>query len=102
MFILFIFYSFLFIVFKDQIVRMEEKLQISREILSYVSTTYLARISIEAAEASNKMNRMMKRYGAFATIFLPLTLMSGLVSLLSFEISKKNNENKKKINWKKL
>jgi Mg2+ and Co2+ transporter CorA len=47
----------------DHIVRMEEKLQVSRDMMNYVSSTCLARVSIDAAEASNGMNHTMKQFG---------------------------------------
>jgi magnesium transporter len=47
----------------DHTLRMEEKLRVTQEILNYTSATYLARVSIEAAESANQMNAIMKRFG---------------------------------------
>lgn len=36
----------------------------------------------EVAEASNEVNYVMKKFSAVATIFIPLTLVTGLVGFL--------------------
>ena len=48
---------------KDEVVRLDEKLQMTRETLNYVSSTYLAKVSNEAAAVSNRMSALMKRFG---------------------------------------
>jgi len=62
----------------DNIVRMEEKLSLSKETLNNAHTTYLARVSVEVAEASNEVNFIMKKFSAVATVFIPMTLVAGL------------------------
>ncbi len=46
-----------------------------------IQESYLAKVSIELAVASNDMNVVMRRLAALSAIFLPLTLISG-ISLL--------------------
>jgi len=62
----------------DKYNRMEESLLLTKDTLNNLHATYLARISIEVAEASNKVNEIMKTFGAVATIFIPLGLVAGI------------------------
>jgi len=48
------------------------------DFLNNLNQTYLAKVSIEVAEASNRMNDVMKKFSAVATVMLPLTLVAGL------------------------
>eukprot|EP01117_Protostelium_nocturnum_P004934 TRINITY_DN1788_c0_g1_i3.p1 TRINITY_DN1788_c0_g1~~TRINITY_DN1788_c0_g1_i3.p1 ORF type:complete len:387 (+),score=84.23 TRINITY_DN1788_c0_g1_i3:127-1287(+) len=66
----------------DNTVKMEEKLHNAKEMVNNLHSTYLARISVEVAEYSNQVNKIVKKFGAVATIFIPLTLIAGLVILL--------------------
>jgi len=46
----------------DKYNRMEESLLLTKDTLNNLHATYLARISIEVAEASNKVNEIMKNF----------------------------------------
>lgn len=60
------------------VLKMMHEVENARETLSNVNNTYLARVSIEVSEASNRMNHVMKKFNAMATVVLPLTLVTGL------------------------
>lgn len=62
----------------DHIKRMEQFLRLTAEHISTISDTYVARLSIDMTTTSNVMNASMQRFAAVATIFLPLTLVSGM------------------------
>jgi len=62
----------------DHVVSMIDTLNTSSEILSSLESTYLAKVSIEVAEASNNVNGIMKKFSSVATIILPLSLIAGL------------------------
>jgi len=62
----------------DHIVLMLQQLQHAENVLNNVSSTYLALISIKMSESSHKLNEVMKRFSAVATIVIPLTLVSSL------------------------
>jgi len=57
---------------------MLDEIENSRETLSNLNNTYLARVSIEVAEASNNMNEVMKKLNAVTVLFLPLGVIAGL------------------------
>jgi hypothetical protein len=57
---------------------MLDEIESARETLNNLNNTYLARVSIEVAEASNRMNVVMKKFNAIATILLPMTVVTGL------------------------
>eukprot|EP00727_Mastigamoeba_balamuthi_P006393 m51a1_g2374 hypothetical protein (344) ;mRNA; f:670072-671216 len=63
---------------QDHAVRMLEKLKISNAHLESVNQTYLAKVSIAVGEASNEVNSVMRVFAAVATLFLPLSFMTGL------------------------
>jgi magnesium transporter len=60
---------------------MLEDVESTKEAIGNLSAIYLARVSIEVARVSNRMNSVMKTYSAVATIFLPLTLVTGLFGM---------------------
>jgi len=65
----------------DHCVSMEQRLDISKEILNSVHNTYLARISLEVTKASNNVNFVMKKFSAVATVFIPLSVITGLFGM---------------------
>ncbi|PRP79549.1 hypothetical protein PROFUN_12782 [Planoprotostelium fungivorum] len=65
----------------DHAIKMEEKLHNSKEMVNNLHSTYLARISVEVADYSNQVNKIVKKFGAVATIFIPLTLIAGLFGM---------------------
>lgn len=62
----------------DEVLGLEERLSLTKEALNNLHATYLGRLSIEVAEASNAANAVMKKFSAVATIFIPLTWVAGL------------------------
>lgn len=65
----------------DHVVRMIEKLKITNSLLDSVNQTYLAKVSIAVSKASNDANSIMKAFGAVATVFLPLSFLTGLFGM---------------------
>lgn len=57
---------------------MLEDIEATKETLSNLNSTYLARVDIEVAYSSNRMDSVMKKFGAMTTIMLPLTFVTGL------------------------
>jgi len=62
----------------DHIVMMIQKLDMTNEMLTTTSSTYLTMISIEMAATDSSRNNVTKCFGAVATIGLPLTVITGL------------------------
>eukprot|EP01118_Nematostelium_gracile_P016156 TRINITY_DN662_c0_g1_i1.p1 TRINITY_DN662_c0_g1~~TRINITY_DN662_c0_g1_i1.p1 ORF type:complete len:412 (-),score=104.80 TRINITY_DN662_c0_g1_i1:227-1462(-) len=62
----------------DLLLSMEQKVEVSKEMLINLHQTYLARVSLEMAEASNAVNAIMKKFAAITTLFMPLTLTTGM------------------------
>mmetsp|Transcript_16893 Transcript_16893/g.43112 ORF Transcript_16893/g.43112 Transcript_16893/m.43112 type:complete len:522 (+) Transcript_16893:66-1631(+) len=65
----------------DQLTLMLQTLSFASDTLNNLTSTYLARVSIEVALASNQMNDVMKKFNAVATLMLPLTLLAGLFGM---------------------
>jgi magnesium transporter len=65
----------------DHVTTMLEDVESTKEAIGNLNAIYLARVSIEVARVSNRMNSVMKTYSAVATIFLPLTLVTGLFGM---------------------
>jgi len=62
----------------DHLLSMEQRLDVSKEMLNNLHQTYLSRVSLEMAEASNQVNYLMKKFSAVGTVVLPLTLVAGI------------------------
>jgi len=62
----------------DHAIRTHQRISTSTELLNHVHSISLARVSIEMGKHSEEMNRAMNRFSAVATIFLPLTVLTGL------------------------
>eukprot|EP00474_Spongospora_subterranea_P010559 CRZ11017.1 hypothetical protein [Spongospora subterranea] len=62
----------------DHVLTMIQKLELSQDLLNSLQSTYLAKVSIEVAKASNNINLVMKNISSFATAFLPMTFITGL------------------------
>lgn len=60
---------------------MIQKLEMSTEMLSSLQSTYLAKVSIEVAEASNNVDEIMKKLSSVATILLPMTFITSLFGM---------------------
>jgi len=65
----------------DHVVRCDQKLKLARQTLGSLNSAYLAKVSIELADKSNRMNVVMRRLSALTATFLPLTLMSGIFGM---------------------
>ncbi|CEP02446.1 Phytochrome chromophore attachment site domain-containing protein [Plasmodiophora brassicae] len=65
----------------DHVLTMIQKLDIASEMLSALQSTYLAKVSIEVSEASNKVNVVMKNISSVATVMIPLTFVTGLFGM---------------------
>jgi len=62
----------------DHLLNMEQRLDVSKEMLNNLHQTYLSRISLEMAEAGTQVNYLMKKFSAVGTVVLPLTLIAGI------------------------
>jgi len=62
----------------DSVVRVEERLQITKETLHNMHSTYLAKLHNEVAHFSNDINEVLKKMGAVATVFIPLSFLATL------------------------
>lgn len=60
---------------------MIQKLEMATEMLSCLQSTYLAKVSIEVAEASNNVDEIMKKLSSVATILLPMTFITSLFGM---------------------
>jgi len=65
----------------DHVIRMEQKLKLSRTLLTELSTTYMAKVNIELAEASQRVNLTMRKFGTYGALLMPLTLISGIFGM---------------------
>eukprot|EP01083_Nonionella_stella_P043270 116752_1 len=63
---------------QDHVSHMLNSLKLEGENLHNTQTTFLAKVSIEVAASSNEIDHLAKRFGSFATILLPLTLISSM------------------------
>mmetsp|Transcript_18480 Transcript_18480/g.45358 ORF Transcript_18480/g.45358 Transcript_18480/m.45358 type:complete len:770 (+) Transcript_18480:226-2535(+) len=62
----------------DTITFMTTRLKLAREFLDGAQSTYLARISVEAADNSSEIEERMSTLSSVATIFVPLTTITGM------------------------
>ena len=62
----------------DHVIVMVEKLTVSGDILNHLGNLYLTRLTLEVSQTSANMNKTMNRFSAVATIFLPLSVLTGL------------------------
>ncbi len=65
----------------DHILRFYTELETYRDIISSTFEAYLSVVSNEMTQASNRMNEVMKTLTIIATIFLPLTFVTGLYGM---------------------
>jgi len=66
---------------QDHVLRMLQKLTLSQRLLGNLNNIYMARVSLEVSDASNSVNRNMRKFTAISTIFIPLTLLSGIMGM---------------------
>ncbi|EGC29039.1 hypothetical protein DICPUDRAFT_51515 [Dictyostelium purpureum] len=66
---------------QDHVLRMLQKLALSQRLLSNLNNIYMARVSLEVSDASNSVNRNMRKFTAISTVFIPLTLLSGIMGM---------------------
>lgn len=65
----------------DHVVTMLHKIDAASDLLASLQSTYLANVSIDVSDASNKTNGTMRTLTAVATIVLPLTLIAGIFGM---------------------
>jgi Mg2+ and Co2+ transporter CorA len=63
---------------QDHVLTMTQNLEHLAETLNRSHSNYLAQISIEITQASNRMNVVVKKLSVWAAVFVPLTLLSGI------------------------
>ncbi|EGG20794.1 putative CorA family magnesium ion transporter [Cavenderia fasciculata] len=66
---------------QDHVVRMLQKLTLSQRLLGNLNNIYMARVSLEVSDASNSVNRSMRKFTAVSTIFVPLTFLAGIFGM---------------------
>ncbi|MES1918820.1 CorA metal ion transporter [Bonamia ostreae] len=66
---------------QEHISKMINSLEIQHENLNNIQSMFLAKVSLEVAESSHKLDNVAKRFGSFATIMLPLTFVTGLLGM---------------------
>ncbi len=62
----------------DTLAVMSNRLKLAREFLEGAQSTYIARISLESADNSSEIENRMKTLSSVATIFVPLTTITGI------------------------
>lgn len=68
----------------DHIMRVYNILESQRDLISGIFEAYLAIVSNEMTEVSNRMNEVMKKLTIVATIFIPLTFVAGIYGMNFF------------------
>eukprot|EP01132_Coremiostelium_polycephalum_P004714 gene4714-5888_t len=66
---------------QDHVVRMLQKLTLSQRLLGNLNNIYMARVSLEVSDSSNAVNRNMRKFTAISTVFIPLTLLAGIMGM---------------------
>lgn len=62
----------------DHVVTMLHKIDAASDLLQTLQSTYLANVSIDVSDASQRTNNTVKRLTAVVTVVSPLTLIAGL------------------------
>jgi magnesium transporter len=75
----------------DNIVWVHANLESNREMLANIFDAHLSMSSNRMNETSNRMNRIMQRLTIVATIFMPLTFITGIYGM--------NFKNMPELNW---
>ncbi|MCE9581836.1 MAG: magnesium/cobalt transporter CorA [Planctomycetes bacterium] len=65
----------------DELYWILTELEIHRELLTSAFEGHAAMAANRLAEVSNRMNRVMEKLSRFATIFMPLTLVTGIYGM---------------------
>jgi len=65
----------------DHNARMTQKLTVVSELLGSLQELYLATVNIGVAQSSQELNIIMKNLNSVATIFMPLSLIPGLMGM---------------------
>jgi len=65
----------------DHVVTMLEKVERTQDLLHATQSNYLASISVDLSKSSKELNNVMKRLTAWATICLPLGVVTGLFGM---------------------
>jgi len=62
----------------DQVLRMQQKLTLTRNLVSNISAVNNARVSVQLSAQSNETSEVAKLLGIVGAIFLPLNLLAGI------------------------
>eukprot|EP01113_Clastostelium_recurvatum_P007319 TRINITY_DN13402_c0_g1_i1.p1 TRINITY_DN13402_c0_g1~~TRINITY_DN13402_c0_g1_i1.p1 ORF type:complete len:481 (+),score=137.04 TRINITY_DN13402_c0_g1_i1:42-1484(+) len=65
----------------DHVLRMFQKLKLGRQLLGSLNGVYMAKVNLELSLASNDVNIIMRKFASLSSIFLPLTLISGIFGM---------------------
>jgi len=65
----------------DAIEYANKKITAANEMLTNLNSTFLAKISIEMSEYSNKTNNVLKKFTAVGTLMLPYGLLAGIMGM---------------------
>jgi len=65
----------------DHVIRLNQKMKLTKEVIHSLNATYMTKISVEMAMVSNDINITMRRFTAYGAVFLPLTLLSGIFGM---------------------
>jgi magnesium transporter len=65
----------------DHLAKFFEASEISREMITNLMEMYLSMINNHMAKVANKTNRTVRRLTLIATVFMPLTLLSGILGM---------------------
>lgn len=66
---------------QDHVLRMLQKLNLTQRLLGNLNNIYMARVSLEVSDASNSVNRNMRKFTAISSIFIPMTLVTGIMGM---------------------
>ncbi|GAM22520.1 hypothetical protein SAMD00019534_056950 [Acytostelium subglobosum LB1] len=66
---------------QDSVVRMTQKLSLCRRLLGDLNNMYMARVSLEVSDHSNRMNITMRKFTAISSIFIPLICVTSVLGM---------------------
>lgn len=66
---------------QDHIITMRDNLTHSEQLLSRIHSNFLAQINIENINSGNKTNKMLGKVTLFASIFVPMNIITGLFGM---------------------
>ncbi len=78
--------SYAFRDISDHLVQFYEMLEIARELLSSVTEMHLGMVNNRIAVIGNETNFVMRRLTIISVIFMPLTLLSGILGMSEYTV----------------